>query len=265
MPNVPVGPTLLLGFILGLRHALDADHLAAVATIMGGREGLRRSSLIGIWWGAGHALSLGVLGGILVALRIAVPPRVAQVFELAVCVMLIGLGIAALAGTARSRLHAHAHEHDGVPHAHLHFHASVHDARAPDRSGRPTDGAPGDGPAGPRSPGAADEAHRHAHPLRLALRPFLVGSLHGLAGTGALVLLVLTTLPTVLVGWLYIGIFGIGSVAGMAVMSLLLGAPLMIASRRAAWLYGLLRVAAGLGSLGLGIYLARSILAEIAL
>ena len=244
MPNVPVSPTLLLGFILGLRHALDADHLAAVATIMGGREGLRRSSLIGIWWGAGHALSLGVLGGILVALRIAVPPRVAQIFELAVCVMLIGLGIAALAGTARSRLHAHAHEHDGVPHAHLHLHASAHDARAPHRNGR---------------------AHRHAHPLRLALRPFLVGSLHGLAGTGALVLLVLTTLPTVLLGWLYIGIFGIGSVAGMAVMSLLLGAPLMIASRRAAWLYGLLRVAAGLGSLGLGIYLARSILGEIAL
>jgi len=235
MPHVPVGPTLLLGFVLGLRHALDADHLAAVATILGGREGLRRSSVIGIWWGAGHALSLGVIGGALVALRIAVPPRVAQLFELAVCVMLIGLGIAALAGTVRSRLHGHAHEHDGVPHAHLHLH------------------------------GAADAAHRHAHPLRLALRPFLVGSLHGLAGTGALVLLVLTTLPTVLLGWLYIGIFGIGSVAGMAVMSLLLGAPLVIASRRAAWLYGLLRVAAGLGSLGLGIYLARSIVAGMAL
>src|SRR5437899_3101894 len=126
MAQVPIGPTLLLGFVLGLRHALDADHLAAVATIMGGRGGLRRSALIGAWWGAGHAVSLGLIGGILVALRVAVPPRAAQLFELAVSLMLIGLGAAALAGTVRRRLHAHPHEHDGVPHAHLHLHASPH-------------------------------------------------------------------------------------------------------------------------------------------
>src|SRR2546426_11890715 len=113
MPHVPVGPTLLLGFVLGLRHALDADHLAAVATILGGREGLRRSSVIGIWWGAGHALSLGVIGGALVALRIAVAPRVAPLFELAGGVVLVGLGVAAPPRPGRSRLPGPAPEAAG--------------------------------------------------------------------------------------------------------------------------------------------------------
>ncbi len=233
MPHLSVMGTLLLGFVLGLRHALDADHLAAVATIMGGRGGLLRSMQVGLFWGLGHALALGAVGGTLVALRIAVPERIGLLFELAVCLMLIGLGTAALAVAFRQRMHAHRHAHDCAQHAHLHVHPLPHAV---------------DGPEVP--------AHRHPQPVAFALRPFLIGSLHGLAGTGALVLLVLTTLPTVLIGLLYVVIFGVGSVAGMGIMSVVLGAPLMVASRRAAWLYGTLRAAAGLGSLLLGIVLA---------
>jgi ABC-type nickel/cobalt efflux system permease component RcnA len=220
--------TVVLGFVLGLRHALDADHLAAVATILGGRDGLRRSLLVGFSWGAGHALALGTVGGVLVALRVAVPEQVGLLFEFAVAVMLIGLGTAAVVGALRERLHAHEHAHGAERHAHLHFHIE---------------------------PDGGEGAHHHAH-LRPGLRPFLVGSLHGLAGTGALVLLVLTTLPSVSLGLLYLGVFGAGSIAGMALMSLTLGAPLVIASRRAGRLYGVLRAAAGIGSLGLGLYLA---------
>ncbi len=232
MDGLSVPATLLFGLLLGLRHAVDADHVAAVTAIAGGRGGPRRSALVGLAWGLGHALTLGIVGGTLLALRVEMPERVSRLFELAVALMLIGLGAAAIAGLLRHRVHVHEHEHDGVVHAHLHFHAGPH------REG---------------------SVHLHPHPLRRALRPFLVGSLHGLAGTGALILLVMTTLPTVLLGLAYLAVFGAGSVAGMVLVSLAIGAPLAVASRRAAWLYGLLRAAAGLASLGLGLRLAWAI------
>ncbi|HEU4402437.1 MAG TPA: urease accessory protein UreH [Candidatus Polarisedimenticolia bacterium] len=229
MTDASLAATLLVGFLLGLRHALDADHVAAVAAIVSGRDGVRRSVLTGVFWGLGHALTIGGVGLVLLALRATVPPRLALFFEFAVAVVLMILGGVALAGVLRGRVHAHRHEHDGVPHAHLHFHAAPH----------------GD-----------DAAHRHPHPLRAMVRPFLVGTLHGLAGSGALVLLVLATVPTLLLGCLYLGIFGAGSIAGMALMSLALAAPLVLAQRRVLWLYRALRGAAGLGSLGLGLLLA---------
>jgi sulfite exporter TauE/SafE len=226
MPAQSIPGTLLLGFVLGLRHALDADHLAAVAAMIGARGGLRRAFLTGLAWGAGHALALGAAGGSLLALRLSLPDRLAAIFELAVALMLIALGIAALAGMFRPRLHAHEHEHGGSRHLHLHLHSTP------------------------------EESHGHDHTVPSGLRPFLVGSLHGLAGTGALVLVVLTSLPGFLSGCLYLLVFGVGTIAGMVVMSLVLGAPLMIARRRAARLYALLRAAAGIGSLALGVSMA---------
>ena len=141
--------------------------------------------------------------------------------------MLIVLGSATLRGTLRDRLHVHAHRHGDLSHAHLHFHAARHGAGEP---------AP----------------HRHPHAVRFALRPFLVGGAHGLAGSAALALLVMTEVPTILAGCLYLLVFGAGSTAGMTLMSLVLGAPLVIAQRRAHWLARGLRAAAGLGSLGIG-------------
>jgi len=226
--SVPIATTLGLGFVLGLRHALDADHVAAVAALSESREGLRRALVNGFSWGVGHALTLGAAGGLALALRSAIPDRLALLFEFGVGLMLILLGSAALRGSLRDRLHVHAHRHDDVSHAHLHFHAARH------RAGEP---AP----------------HRHPHTVRFALRPFLVGGAHGLAGSAALALLVLTEVPTVLAGCLYLLVFGAGSTAGMTLMSLVLGAPLVIAQRRALWLARGLRAAAGLGSLGIGL------------
>jgi ABC-type nickel/cobalt efflux system permease component RcnA len=229
MPDLTLTAMLLLGFTLGLRHALDADHLAAVATFLGEAGGLRRSLLAGLSWGFGHALALGLLGGVLIAMQVSLPDRLARFFEMAVALMLILLGVSALARALRGRVHVHRHRHDGLEHSHLHFHAATHEGEVP---------------------------HTHHHPLRAISRPLLVGGLHGLAGTGALVLLVLTSIPTLLLGFLYLGLFGVGSAVGMTLMSLVLAAPLVIARRRAAWLIRAFRILAGSGSLAIGLMLA---------
>jgi ABC-type nickel/cobalt efflux system permease component RcnA len=228
MDDVALLSTLGVAFLLGMRHALDADHVAAVATFTGRQAGLGRALRDGLSWGAGHAATVGVVGGFLVVLRLNVPPWLGLVFEILVGLMLIGLGCMALVAALRYRLHAHEHEHDGVVHSHLHFHPVPHQGEAP---------------------------HRHPHPFRPALRPFLVGGLHGLAGSGAVVILILTTIPTVLVGCLYLGVFGIGSMVGMLLVSLLLGAPLALTRRRGLWLQRGLHVAAGLASLLIGLAL----------
>jgi ABC-type nickel/cobalt efflux system permease component RcnA len=236
--SVPLTATLTLGFILGLKHALDADHLAAVAALGASKEGLRRALANGLSWGIGHALAIGAAGGVALALRSAVPHRLAILFELAASVMLVVLGGLALRGALRDRLHVHEHRHDGVTHAHLHFHAARHASDA--------------GHAEP----AAPAPHRHPHPARLALRPFVVGCVHGLAGSAALALLVLATVPTVLGGCLYLLFFGAGTTLGMAVMSVLLGVPLVLAQRSTAGVTLALRAAAGAGSLAVGLDLA---------
>ena len=226
MDDVALLSTLGVAFLLGMRHAFDADHVAAVATFTGRRDGLRQALRDGLSWGAGHAVTVAVIGGLLVGLRLNVPDRIGRMFESLVGLMLIGLGSVALVNALRSRLHAHEHEHDGVVHSHLHFHPTPHRGEAP---------------------------HRHPHPFRPALRPFLVGGLHGLAGSAAVVILILTTIPTILAGCLYLGLFGIGSMVGMALVSLVLGAPLAMARNRGLWMQRGLNVAAGLASIVIGL------------
>ena len=218
--------TLGIAGLLGMHHALDADHIAAVAALSGGRNGLRRALRSGLSWGIGHGIAIGLVGGMLVAFRSTVPDWLAQGLEIVVGTMLIFLGIAAVVAAVASRLHSHAHEHDGEVHSHLHFHPLPH------REGTP---------------------HRHPHLFRPALRPLLVGGVHGLAGSGAVVVLILTTIPTVMAGCLYLGLFGLGTIAGMAAMSLVLGAPLAVIRRRGTWMHRLIRAAAGLASVSVGL------------
>lgn len=240
MLSVPTTTTLALGFILGLRHALDADHVAAVAALGEARDGFRRALVNGLSWGIGHAVAIGAAGGLALALRSAVPEGLAVVFELAAALMLVLLGALALRGALRDRLHAHEHRHGDVTHAHLHFHAARHAVAAGD----------------PLAVRGATAPHPHQHPVRFALRPFLVGTVHGLAGSAALALLVLATVPTILAGCLYLFLFGAGTTVGMTLMSLALGVPLVLVRRRGIWLSRGLRAAAGLGSLGIGLALA---------
>lgn len=225
--SFPLWTTLSLGFVLGLRHALDADHIAAVSTFVSEEKQLWRSSLIGVFWGMGHTAALLVFGLIIAIFRLAVNPRLSQVLEFVVGLMLVFLGANVLLRLIEApTVHAHLHEHDGVPHAHLHFHT-------------------------------AGSAHAHEHQvLRLGGRPFLVGIVHGLAGTAALMLLVVSAIPSLLLAVGYILIFGIGSIGGMMAISLLMTLPLALAARRMAMVERGVRLLAGLFSLGFGIFLA---------
>jgi len=225
--NFPIWTTLALGFVLGLRHALDADHLAAVSTFISEERHPWRSSLIGVFWGMGHTAALLVFGLVIAAFRLTVNQRLSQVLEFLVGCMLVFLGANVLLRLAKGRtVHVHAHEHDGVAHAHLHFHA-----------------------------GEAQHAHEHQF-LRLGGRPFIVGVVHGLAGTAAVMLLVVGAIPSMLLALGYILIFGVGSMGGMMVMSLLMSVPLALAGRRVLLVERVVRLAAGLFSLGFGIFLA---------
>ena len=223
----PIWSTLALGFVLGLRHALDADHLAAVSTFVSEERNVLRSTLVGVSWGMGHTASLLVFGLAVAAFRLALTPRLSQFLEFLVGLMLIFLGGNVLLRLARGgALHVHRHEHDGVEHTHLHVHL-----------------------------GKAEHQHQH-RTLRLGGRPFVVGVVHGLAGTAALMMLVVGALPSLLLAAGYILIFGVGSIGGMAVMSLLMSVPLVLAIERLQLMERLIRLAAGLFSLGFGGYLA---------
>jgi hypothetical protein len=184
---------LLLGLVVGLRHAFEPDHLTAVSTLVAESSDGRRGALLGAIWGIGHTLSLLAVGIVLVAVGAVVPDRVAAGFEIAVAVMLIGLGVRSIvravrAGTDGPRA---THRHGDVVHTHT-----------------------------------GGTAHVHVGGRALALRPLLVGLVHGLAGSGALTALVFAELPGTGARLGYIAVFGIGSVVGMAVASGIAGAAL---------------------------------------
>jgi hypothetical protein len=227
MTEFPVWTTLALGFVLGLRHALDADHLAAVSTFVSQERSLLRSSLIGVYWGMGHTAALLVFGMGVAVFRLVLTPRMSQFLEFLVGCMLILLGANVLRNLLkRNALHAHTHQHDGVEHSHLHWHL-----------------------------GSLEHEHRH-RTLRLGGRPFVVGVVHGLAGTAALMMLVVGAIPSLLLAAGYILIFGVGSIGGMMAMSLLMSVPLVLATRRLGLMERLIRFGAGLFSLGFGVFLA---------
>jgi ABC-type nickel/cobalt efflux system permease component RcnA len=215
-----------VGFVLGLRHALDPDHVVAVTALASEKIGVRRTSMIGAFWGLGHALSLGLAGGVILALRLNVPPAVSAALESVVAVMLVGLGAIAVRRALRAHLHAHPHDHDGQVHVHFHAHG----------------------------PGQA-ERHDHRHALRGGLRPFVVGLVHGLAGSASLALLALGAAPSLLAGLTYIVMLGVGSLAGMLILSGLMSLPLAYLEARYALFHRSVQLVAGVTSVAFGLYL----------
>jgi hypothetical protein len=224
--SLPILSLLGLGFVLGLKHALDADHLAAVSTMATEKRSLLGSSLIGIWWGVGHTISLLIAGALVMLLHVQIGPGIAKALEFCVGLMLIVLGVNALRKLVRGgKVHVHAHEHGGHWHMHPHIHEKT----------------------------KHDVPHTH-HGLRAGTRPLLIGMVHGMAGSAALTLLVLATISSTLVGFSYIGIFGVGSIGGMAIMSVLFALPSKLSAQRFSTLNLLFRGVAGLASLGLGAF-----------
>jgi len=182
-----------LGSLLGMRHALEPDHLAAVSTLITSERSTARAAWLGACWGLGHTTTLVAAGVVLIVLRAEMPASASDAFELTVAVMLVALGLRAVYHAARqggdgpSRVHHHGsivHTHPGVP------------------------------------------AHVHIGRWTLARRPLLIGAVHGLAGSGALTALVLATLPSTAARVTYMALFGLGSTIGMAALSGLLGWPL---------------------------------------
>lgn len=226
--------TLLgLGLVFGLKHATEVDHVVAVSTIVSEHKSIWRAALVGGLWGAGHTISLVAVGVVVLALRVAIPDWVAGSLEFGVALMIIALGVAAVARALRGRAdaHVHRHTHGAGPHVHLHFHESE-TAHAGEAAG-----------------------HTHAVP-RVGFKPLLVGAMHGLAGSAALTLLVLTQIESPALGLLYLALFGVGSIVGMLLMSGLVGLPFALASRRITGLsYGLQTLAGG-ASIAFGLWYA---------
>ena len=218
-----------LGFILGLKHALDADHLVAVSTIVSERKGFWSSSIVGALWGLGHTASLLIVGLIMIAFNFQIPEKIATGMEFCVALMLIILGVNVLRKiiTKKSTVHLHTHNH----HEHAHIHPHTHDIA----EGHEHDGA-----------------HHHG---KIGKKPFFVGMVHGIAGSAALMLVVLASISSRPLALMYIAIFGIGSVGGMFLMSALIGLPFTFTLKYER-LNNIVRTTAGIISVVFGLFYA---------
>ncbi|MCL6566514.1 MAG: urease accessory protein [Acidobacteriia bacterium] len=225
--------TLLFGFALGLRHATDADHIAAVSTLVSTARDPRQGLRFGALWGLGHLLTVFLFGSLLIALHLRLAPPVEWTLELVVAAVLVWLGVRTIRRGLTGRFHFHKHRHGLLEHTHLHYHPReepehVHDAHAWAAVGT------------------------LAHRLRRGdLQSLLVGMAHGMAGTAGLALLVLSSISSRLLGVLFLVVFGAGALLGMVAFSALLGVPLARASRRHTWLAAL-QMTAGTASAVLG-------------
>lgn len=213
---------LLMGLLLGTKHATEADHLAAVAILVTGGKSLGQAVTHGVAWGVGHTLTLSLFGGIMLAIGSRISDDLARGLELAVGVMLIGLGVDVLYRLFRRRIHFHTHTHDdGVTHMHFHSHAAD---------------------------GLAGSSHAHRHSSALPIRAALVGMMHGMAGSAALIVLSLETVRSPLIGCIYIAAFGVGSIAGMALLSIVIAWPMQLSARRLARVHAALMTTVGVAS-----------------
>ena len=223
-----------LGLIFGLKHATEVDHVVAISTIVSQDRNLLRSATVGALWGVGHTASLLITGAIVLSLRVAIPGRISHWLEFCVAVMIIGLGASALWRALRkgSDVHVHKHSHDDVSHVHVHFHEATtrHDH---------------------------DPSSTHTHAVSaVGIKPVLIGMIHGLAGSGALTLLVLTQISSAWLGMLYLAIFGVGSIVGMLLMSGIIGLPFALTARSPSRLHHRLQTAAAGLSIVFGLWYA---------
>ena len=223
---------LTLGFLLGLKHATDADHVVAVSTIVGEDRNAWRGLWVGGSWGLGHTTPLLILGIVILAFKEVVLDQyetVAPAFEFGVGIMLVLLGAQVFWNLRRRRLHVHEHAHDAGPHVHIH------------------------GSHGPDADAGGEAPHGFFHPGRpfFRMKSYTIGVVHGLAGSAAVMLVLLPTLSSFWVGIGYLLLFGVGTMLSMAAITLLLGIPFALAGNRNR-LSSAVASVAGAGSLAFG-------------
>ena len=199
---------LVLGILLGSKHSLDPDHVVAVSTIVSEYKNPLRSFWVGISWGLGHTTTLLIIGIVIIALRLTIPERMALLFEFAVGVMLVGLGIQVIYSFRKKKVHQHAHGHEEEAHHHFHSHL--------------------------KNPEHVPE-HHNTHGIGkpfLRRKSYVIGLVHGVAGSAALTLLVLASIESPIAGLAYILLFGLGSVLSMGIMTVIIGLPFVMSAGR---------------------------------
>ena len=251
---------LAVGFFLGMRHATDPDHVIAVSTIVSNQRNSMRAALIGAFWGVGHTLTIFVVGAGIILFNLVIPVRVGLSMELSVAVMLIILGVWNIAGFLRAVpdgtpnaasiqnhasekvVHSHLHSHGDLVHSHSHAHQHEDHSDSPDHA--PLDWM--------------DRVFGKAS-LYQYLRPLVVGIVHGLAGSAAVALLVLTTIRNVHWAVAYLLIFGVGTIAGMMLITMSIASAFTMMGKGRQRFSRRLALASGLLSLGFGLFVAYQI------
>lgn len=215
---------LSIGFLFGLRHALEADHLAAVAAISSQSKSLAEGLRHGTAWGIGHSFTLLIIGGFVFSMEKSIPQTISSIMELAVGFALLWLAFDVFRRLHRQQVHVHPHSHkDGTTHIHLHSHRKL-------------------------------PSHDHSH-RRFPARALLLGLIHGMAGSAGLVLIVLQSTISFWSGIIYIVLFGVGSIFGMTILSMVIALPLVWSNKRSTNLIKTIRVCAGVVTAVLGIHL----------
>jgi high-affinity nickel-transport protein len=246
---------IALGFFLGMRHATDPDHVIAVSTIVSRQPNLARSAGIGIFWGIGHTLTILLVGAAIILFNLVIPPRIGLSMELSVGVMLIILGAINIASFLRSLptspspltlhetgvRHAHPHSHGDYVHTHEHGHSPELHPHRPEQTPL----------------GRLDRAFGKLGVYQ-SLRPLVVGIVHGLAGSAAVALLVLTTIRNTRWALAYLLVFGMGTIAGMMLITLSLASTLRFVVRSGRFSQRL-ALASGMLSLVFGLVVAYQI------
>ncbi len=260
LDNVAPLGIAILGLVLGVRHATDADHVIAVTTIVSRERHLGAAAKVGLVWGLGHSLTVMLVGGAIIVFKLTVPVRLGLMMEFAVALVLIVLGLSTMNGIVRQAIerlagrpthpsaglavHTHPHAHEGSIHHHVHVHpydagtggglkALHHDHRLP-----------------------SSDMLRVRRPLATA---FGVGLVHGLAGSAAIALLVLSAIPQAAWGVLYLGVFGAGTMLGMGMITTAVGVPFLVGGQKMARFHGMLTVGSGVLSFAFGLILAYQI------
>jgi len=241
---------IALGFFLGMRHATDPDHVVAVTTIVSRQRSMLHAAVIGALWGVGHTITIFLVGSAIILFGVVIPPRLGLTMELSVGLMLILLGILNLSGFTRwiteqltpAAVASHAHVHPHVHGDYIHTHPHAHE---PEKHGHAETATP---------VGWMDRLVGQLG-LYQAVRPLLVGLVHGLAGSAAVALLVLTTIRDPYWAIAYLLVFGVGTIAGMMIITTAIALPFKYSQQRFARFNRALQVASGVISLAFGIFI----------
>lgn len=217
-----------LGIMLGMAHAFEADHLAAVSTMHAREDGVKNMIRRGAIWGAGHSTSLLVVCASVFALGLTISGALEAALEGLVGIMIVMLGVVRIMVMRRDNVHAHSHEHDGVRHIHLHSHLGEK---------------------------VAHDQSAHKHPKQYfsaGKRFFSVGLMHGLAGSAGLLVLMAATAENIGEVLAYIVVFGAGSIIGMAALSAVISLPLRLVHKLGGWAPNIMAVSISVAAILVG-------------